>query len=283
MKMKKVSNDFDEFYIPPPIKFMLDKAKHKVMNYDWDRVYLIDGGEGSGKSLLGLQLGYYLDPTLNLDRITFTGKHFSEAINKAEKNQCIIFDEAFNGLSSSGAASNMNRLIVTKLMECRQKNLFIIIILPTFFLLQKYAAIFRSKALFHVYVTRGGNRGYYRVYNETNKKLLFLSGQKFYSYSSPYIRKSYRFYGKYPINEQEYRKKKLESLQSDEKAKKLDAFRGKFGIVAEKLVHDFKMTQVQIIKLLKENDEDISSTYLSDILAQTPKKSAVPPPIYTNK
>ena len=91
MKTKKVLSREVDYYIPPSIKAMLDTARNKVMNHDWDRVYLIDGGEGSGKSLLGLQLGYYLDPTLTLDRITFTGKDFSEAINKADKHQCVIF------------------------------------------------------------------------------------------------------------------------------------------------------------------------------------------------
>ena len=150
---------------------------------------------------MGLQLGYYLDPTFNLDRIVFSGEKFEQAIKNAEKHQCIVFDEAFNGLDSTGATTKLNRFIVRKLMECRQKNLFIIIILPTIFLLQKYAAIFRSKALFHVYATAKGIRGYYRVYNKFNKKMLYILGKKLYSYSKPYIEKSHRYYGIYPIDE----------------------------------------------------------------------------------
>ena len=134
-----------QYYIAPPIVEMLNSAKALVLEKDWDRVYLIDGNEGAGKSLLGLQLGYFFDKTLDISRITFSGQEFSKAIANAKKNQVVIFDEAFNGLSSSGATSKLNRLLVSKLMECRQKNLFIIIILPTIFLLQKYAAIFRSK------------------------------------------------------------------------------------------------------------------------------------------
>ena len=170
MKMQKILNkeEFKEYHISKPIKKTLDKSKHHVLTKDWDRVFIIDGAEGAGKSLLGLQLGYYLDRTLNLDRVTFSGEDFKEAINKAEKGQCIIFDEAFNGLSSSGAMSSMNKLIVTNLQECRQKNLFIIIILPTIFLLQKYVAIFRSQCLFHVWSASNGERGFYRVYNRNN-------------------------------------------------------------------------------------------------------------------
>lgn len=211
-----LNKPFPGFYIPLEIKKLLDKGKDQVLQKDWDRVYIIDGGEGTGKSLLGLQLGFYLDPTLNLTRVTFSGEEFSKAIEKAEKGQAIIFDEAFNGLSSTGALSKMNRFIVRKLMECRQKNLFIIIILPTIFLLQKYVAIFRSKCLFHVYATAKGVRGYYRVYNEQNKKILYLVGGKYYSYSKPYIKNSFRFYGIYPIDEQEYRQKKIKTLKTEE-------------------------------------------------------------------
>ena len=276
MQTKKVlSNNLNKeslgYYISSPIKSMLDKAKIKVIKQDWDRVYLIDGGEGTGKSVLGLQLGYYLDPTLTLDRITFNGEDFSKAVNKADKNQCIIFDEAFNGLASSGATSKMNRFLVRKLMECRQKNLFIIIILPTFFLLQKYVAIFRSKALFHVYATRKGIRGYYRVYNEANKKILFLNGHKMYSYSTPYIKQSFIFRGKYPINEQAYRKKKHESLIKEEEGFKIDKFSKGIGALAEYLHKKYKVSYVDILNILRKKGCPIYPSSLSRIIANNPQ------------
>jgi len=229
--------DFPGYYIAPPVEKMLENGKQRVLHDDWDRVYIIDGSEGAGKSLLALQLGYFLDPTLNLDRITFSGEEFSKAISVAQKNQCIIFDEAFNGLSSGGATSRLNRLIVSKLMECRQKNLFLIIVLPTIFLLQKYAAIFRSKCLLHVYTTKSGNRGYYKVYNQRNKKILYLMGNKMYSYSKPWIKKSFRFYGKYPIDEKSYREKKLKEAQSQvplEKLSKNEAWVGALFYIVKK-------------------------------------------------
>lgn len=257
--MKKDLNEFSEFYIPPEIKRMLDKAKDQVIKKDWDRVYIIDGEEGSGKSLLGLQIGKYFDSTLNLDRICFTAQEFSDAISKSEKNKCIIFDEAFNGLDSTGSMSKMNRLIVRKLMECRQKNLFIIIILPTIFLLQKYAAMFRSRCLFHVYATSKGVRGYYRVYNKKNKKTLYLVGKKFYSYSSPYIKNSYRFRGKYPIDEDSYREKKLRSLEDEDSNEKQDKYYFKFGLLCKILKETYKMTYVDISKHLKEHNSPLDT------------------------
>ena len=267
MKMKKPLSKGPKapYYIAPPIKKMLDKAKHQVLNQDWDRLYLIDGSEGAGKSLLGLQLGKYLDPTLNINSITFSGGTFSKAIDKATKGQCIIFDEAFNGLASSAAMSKMNRFIVRKLMECRQKNLFIIIILPTFFLLQKYVAIFRSKVLFHVYVPKSGARGYYRAYNSNNKKLLFLTGQKFYSYSQPYIRNSFRYYEKYPIDEAEYRKKKAESLKDEDKKTPDSKYMVKWYKTIALLRKSLSLSEKKTSELLKLHGVQIEPTRIGEI------------------
>lgn len=268
MKMKKVLSREVDYYIAPPIKQMLDKARYQVINSDWDRVYLVDGQEGSGKSLLGLQLAYYLDPTLTLDRVTFSGDEFSRAVSNAKKHQAIIFDEAFNGLSSSGASSKLNKLIVGKLMECRQKNLFIIIILPTLFLLQKYAAVFRSKSLFHVYVTKKGVRGYYRVYNMKNKKILYLNGQKFYSYKTPILRKSYRFYGKYPIDEEQYRKKKLESLHHEYHEEKVDRRTLLAGHLIKMLKEVYHLPYMTLSERLKEKGYPFDRTSLADIASK---------------
>lgn len=264
MKMKKDSTKAP-YYISKPVKRMLEKSKELVINKDWDRVFIIDGGEGSGKSLLGLQLGAFLDPTLNLNNVTFTGEDFGKAIDNANKNQCIIFDEAFNGLSSTAAMSKMNRFIVRKLMECRQKNLFIIIILPTLFLLQKYVAIFRSRALFHVYVTKSGTRGYYRVYNEANKKTLFLNGQKMYSYSRPYIKNNHIFRGKYPLDEQKYRAKKSQALIYEDKPTDTTKYRDKYHRMVAIFRKFSKKSEKETARILKEHGIQIEDTQVGVI------------------
>src|SRR3989304_1484455 len=91
------------------------------------------------------------------------------------------YDEAYRGLSSRAAMSQINKLIVSVMMEMRQKNLVAIIVLPTFFMLDRYVAIFRSKGLFHVYQNKG-KRGYWLFYNENEKKLLYILGHKLMSY-----------------------------------------------------------------------------------------------------
>ncbi len=270
MKTTKVLNKKGPYHISPTIKRMLTSAKYNVTHGDWDRVYLIDGNEGSGKSVLALQIGKFLDPTLDLSRITFTGSEFSKQIDEAKPHQAVIFDEAFNGLGSGGAATKMNKLIIRKLMECRQRNLFIIIVLPTFFLLQRYAAIFRSKALFHVYTGKRGERGRYRVYNEKNKKFLYINGKKFFSYAKPYIKKNYRFSNIYPIDEAAYRKKKLDALRNNDAEEKKDKYFGKFILMCRFLKEKYKIPYIEMEGYLKEHGDPYDASNIGRNIAKTP-------------
>lgn len=228
---------FDERYVEKykkPITYYMDDRLKKnidekvipdLKKRDKDIVLLFDGHEGVGKTTLGLQVGKYIDPTLDLSRIVFNAEDFRGAILKAEQGQVVIYDEAFTGLSARSSLSGVNKILVSLMMQMRQKNLCVIIILPTFFLLDKYVALFRSKALIYVYET-GGNRGYFRIYNQKRKKLLYLFGSKTYNYSPKIGKKKLftrfrgRFYGVFALGdeeeEKEYRKKKMKALEASE-------------------------------------------------------------------
>ena len=107
-------------------------------------------------------------------------------------------------------------------MQMRQKNLFIIIVLPTIYLLDKYMALFRTQALIHIYENKGV-RGYFRVFNYAKKKQLILKGAKTMSYrvKGLHTRFKGRFYGKFvlggPEVDAKYRKQKEEALSNSEK------------------------------------------------------------------
>lgn len=202
-----VKKRFDEKVIPD---------LHKK---DKDCIITIDGKEGSGKSTLGLQWCKYIDPTFNLDRVAFTPEEFRSAIYAAKKGQAVMFDEAFTGFSSRAALSGVNKTLVSLMMQVRQKNLFVIIVLPTFFLLDKYISIFRTRVLAHVYET-GGRRGYFRIFSGKKKRLLVLNkAARTYSYAIK-TKKKGRFYGVFALGdeyEEKYRKRKLEALEKSEK------------------------------------------------------------------
>ncbi|MBP93296.1 MAG: hypothetical protein CMC55_04160 [Flavobacteriaceae bacterium] len=202
------------YYIEPRLLSNLDKVKDRLEKKDKDFVMLVDGKEGSGKSTLAVQMAKYVDNSFCVDRCCMTATQFKEAIYKAKKGQAVIYDEAFTGLSSKGALSEINRMLVSLMMQMRQKNLMVIIVLPTFYMLEKYVAIFRGRVLVHIWERE--DRRYFGVFNNSKQKILFAVGKKYLSYRGVRTRFSGRFYGKFPINDPEYRKKKSLALEESE-------------------------------------------------------------------
>jgi hypothetical protein len=266
------------YYIDDRVKKIIDeKIRPSLEKKDKDCVFVVDGSEGAGKSFFSLQLGKFYDPTLNLDRVCFSADEFRDAILKAKKGQCIIYDEAFTGLSSRSSLSTVNRVLVSLMMQMRQKNLFIIVVLPTFFLLDKYVALFRTKALFHIYES-GGRRGYFRVYNRKKKKYLYLAGKQTYSYGSKdkkwkvFTKFKGRFYGKFALGdekeEEKYRKKKAKALMDTEKNPMTAGqvkYRDQRDIVIFLLRKYIKLSYSQLEELFSEYDFDISYVQIRNI------------------
>ena len=255
------------FYLDPRVKRLLDnKVKPCLLKDDKDYFIAIDGMEGGGKSTLAFQVGKYVDPTLDLSRVVFDAEAFKQAIFKAKKGQCVIFDEAFTGLSSRSSLSGINRALISLAMQMRQKNLFVIIVLPTFFLLDKYVALWRTRALFHVYES-GGRRGYFRVYNRKKKKYLHLTGKATYSYKHPkaFTKFKGRFYGVFAIGDEKceklYRKKKAKALEDTEK-NPMSAGQVKYkdqrDLSLFLLRKISKMTYQQLSNLMSEYDLEMS-------------------------
>lgn len=195
----------------------LQTAKRVIRN-DLDMVFAVDGPEGSGKSTIAIQCAYVCDPSFNLDRVVFTPKDFRKAILESKPYQAIVYDEAYTGLSSRSTMSLINRTLISMLAEIRQKNLFLFIVMPCFFDLDKYVALWRSRALIHVYFGKDFERGHFTFYNVDLKKELYMIGKKFYSYYKPKANFYGRFVGFYCVDESKYRLKKKDSLIAREKA-----------------------------------------------------------------
>jgi ABC-type dipeptide/oligopeptide/nickel transport system ATPase subunit len=209
------------FYLDGLLKSNLDIVK-EVIKKDFDMVFVVDGNEGSGKSTIASQIAYYCDPTFNLDKMTFSPKEFKEAVLNAKKYEAIVYDEAYGGLNSRATMSRINRTIVRMLTEIRARNLFIIIVLPCFFDLDKYVALWRSRILINVYLKGKYDRGQFKFFNTETKKALYMLGKKYYSYSKP----SANFYGTFtsffPLDKEEYsKKKKLATKTEEQEAKEI--------------------------------------------------------------
>lgn len=258
------------------VKNIRDKIMKDLEKKDKDCVLVIDGHEGSGKSTLAMQIGKFADPTLSLERIVFGPDQFREAILKAKKGQVIIYDEAFTGFSSRNSLSPINKVLVSLAMQMRQKNLFIIIVLPTIFLLDKYMAMFRTKALIHVFENKGV-RGYFRIYNREKKKWLILRGAKTMSYKHKglYTKFNGRFYGKFAIGppevEEGYRKNKETALADSEKTSMTSAqvkFREQRDLMIFLFKKNSKMTYMEIENLLADYELMISYQQIGKICAK---------------
>jgi hypothetical protein len=243
---------------------------------DKDRILVIDGNEGGGKSTLAFQIGKYVDPTLNLSRVVFNAEDFREAVFKAKKCQCIIYDEAFTGLSSRSSLSGINRALVSLMMQMRQKNLFVLIVLPTFFLLDKYVALFRTVALIHVYEVRG-RRGYFKIFSKRSRKILYLFGKQTYSYHHKKVYTNFkgRFYGNFALGdekeEERYRKRKIDALQATE-SNPMSAGQAKYKEQRDILLHllrkNMRLPYSQMQELLNEYQIDMSYVQIRNICAK---------------
>lgn len=255
------------YYIEDRLKKNLDeKVIPALQKKDKDRVLVIDGAEGAGKTTLAFQIGKYVDNSLDLSRVVFNAEEFRQAIFKAKKGQCIIYDEAFTGLSSRSSLSGINRVLVSLMMQMRQKNLFVIIVLPTIFLLDKYVALFRTIALVHVYESKG-KRGYFKVYSRKAKKLLYLFGRQTYSYNHKkvYTRFRGRFYGNFALGDEKdeikYREKKAKALQETE-TNPMSVGQVKYkeqrDVVLYLLRKNLKLTYQELSNLLNEYQIEMS-------------------------
>lgn len=208
-------------------------------HYDFDSIILIDGAiEGAGKSTLAQQVAYFLTyysgTRFGLGNIVFTPKEFQEAVLRANKFDCILWDEAYLGSSKFKMSSTINQTIMMMLQQIRQKNLYILVVLPYFFDLNSYVAVPRSWFLIHVYIgtqidtgdlTEQGEldwtkpifqRGFFRFFSRERKQQLYYRGRKEYNYS--YVKGNFigMFPRVYTVDEAAYKEKKA-NIKIDDK------------------------------------------------------------------
>jgi len=156
------------------VKQVLDDLRGYVVR-DWDGIGLYVGYEGDGKSVCAMGQALYLDHKFNLDKIVFTADQFHKAVDDADEQTVILWDEA-DELGSNWASTILLSL-KRKMKRIRKKNLYILLVTPTVFDLNKYFVIHRTRYLFHIYA-KGFERGKVRFFNRDRKKELYLRGRK---------------------------------------------------------------------------------------------------------
>lgn len=164
----------------------------------------------SGKSVFAFQQAAYIDPTIldDMSRVTFTAEQTLTAIRNTKstltETKCVIFDEAFKGLASRSAVSKINKMVIQALMEMRQNNLVLFIVLPSYYMLDLYPAVSRSHALIHIAKQKASQQRSFRVFNYAKKALLYNIGlKKGWNYKI-YTNFKGRFSGKFPGGDEYY-------------------------------------------------------------------------------
>jgi len=259
-------------FVDPVLRNELDKVRYRVLKKDFDFVTIIDGREGSGKSVLGMQMGAYLDPDFSLDNIVFTSEEFIKKIKdpKTKKGACIMLDEAFNAINSRASMTEVNRSMGAVATEMRQKNLFIIIILPSFFDLDKQFAIHRASSLIHVYLKDDVERGQFIIFPRQQKLHLYLNGKKTYNYSKP---KSpfppCKFPNHYPVNEEEYRLKKSLAFKKRTVSNQARNWLNQRNALIKFIYKNFGLSQEEIAKIPRNYGVvSIGQTQISNALRE---------------
>lgn len=262
VKIGSVEQELDR-----PLIEILEMYKARIRK-NWDAFVAISGEEGDGKSTFAKQLCCYMtNGKFDVSHIAWTPEQFEEKVLAAKPESAVLYDEAISGLDSLSTMSTVNRKLRKMAAQCRKRRLFICILLPSFFDLDKNMAIHRTRGLFKIYAPKL-KRGYYAYYNKDKKKKLYILGKKYYDEQAvpPFF--TGRFTGWTMIDEEEYEKQKDEALikqieENEEKTSKQMLQRN----VMFKALHDLGWTQTKIANYLTEHGVKTDQKTISNGLA----------------
>jgi len=170
-------------------KLLLKKLKglKKIQDEKWDGVIIIDGKERSGKSVLGMLIGWYLSKgKIGIQNFARGLEDAANKIANLPDKSVLIVDEGSLVFSSKDSQSGAQKKLIKLMDVVGQKNMIFIICLPCFFDLNKTVAVRRSLFLCHVSPGDEYKRGTFVYWGEKDKKKLYIFGKKNYdSYTYP--------------------------------------------------------------------------------------------------
>jgi hypothetical protein len=192
-------------------------ALKKAVHQDLDGLIYLFGREGSGKSTFAFQIASILDENFGIDKVAWTPEQFMALVKAAKKYDCIVLDEAYLTFTNQNRMNHFQKVIIGLLTMIRSKNLFIIIVSPTFFDLSKYLIVHRSLAAIRVYFKGsedGVERGYWELYGEESKLRLYIKGRKDNNLSVVGADMRGRFTKWFPLDKEEYDRRKNDAVMS---------------------------------------------------------------------
>lgn len=179
-------NSKEGFYLDSHLKRRLDNVR-KIQDKDWSATLLLDGDTRTGKSTLAMTMAWYLsDETLTMENFAQGLSDCAEKIKTLPDKSILIVDEGSLTFSSKDAMKKEQKTLMKILDVVAQKNLIIIVCLPSFFELNRPIATYHSLFLLHVYSDSSWNRGRFAYFSRKKKKVLYVNGKKnFGSYKVP--------------------------------------------------------------------------------------------------
>lgn len=179
----------------------LDRVMENRLRKEYDYVLVIVGKVGDGKSMLASLACSYMDKKFPPERVLFTGIDYKMIERKLKEKMAIQFDEGEEVFFSRGAMTRLQKQMVLKFAQIRQRNHFIVICVPSLFLLEKWMrgigdtrinCIWRivRRGMFYCYADKHGTLSRIRIDHSVNKifwpKSDFISFWKEIPKSAPF-------------------------------------------------------------------------------------------------
>jgi len=208
--------EYNGFQVVTIHEKLWEKVKNikKYQKKGWDSVVLIDGPRRGGKSTLGKQVAYLINPEGTIDNFVAGLEEAPEKISKAKFDDYLFFDEGSLVANSKQAMSKKNVQLEQIIDVCGVKRLVLIFCMPSFFSISKSIAVEHSRFLLHVYTGKKLERGKFTYFGTKKKRLLYSLGKKnFGSYKKPKADWNGKFVDFTLPFEEDYIKLKAASLQ----------------------------------------------------------------------
>lgn len=235
------------------------------IKHDWDFIIIISGDRmvRVGKSTMGQIIAGYISYRLvdclklgkehfNIDHIYFDSRKMTRDAMKRPRYSISIYDEGREGLSTARQYDEWQKDLLDYFAECGQLNHVFIIILDDFFGLPEQVSVGRSECLVNVYRDEKPimtdlfgegkipiiryDRGQIQFFNRREKQLLYDIAKAKRMKSYTLVKTTVPpldFTRQWLVDEEEYKKKKLEYLKKradkheGSKARATDIFRDK--------------------------------------------------------
>jgi hypothetical protein len=204
------------FYIDGLLKKKLEFGM-QLQERDNDVCANIIGNEGSGKSGVGVTCARFVsrdtfNPITDMIGAEDDEAQVFEKLEALPQNGVIVFDEGNRYFLSTEVMKKSSRELHKIFSIFRQKNLFVFIILPSFFRMASYFALDRSDFLIRTYL-KNGDRSYFEYWGKKKKDKLYRIGRKTHDYGcvSPTFRG--RFTKCHLLENKEYKDFKEKTMQ----------------------------------------------------------------------